>query len=230
MKRRVNTFGTIIVEVKGYIYIYPGSKVPWTLLSGYSEIIFLHICQIGTINDSSPHAVSANRILWVYAGFWWYHGILVVHLQDSVGAFWAIKDRGTSIIGLSVKNYYDWRTIEGLQLVMHNAVYHYQKFGNIFCGRSMLKRVRNVTGMVPWRRLVVCYSCFMCYNAHVCLPFVAMCDNLHRTVISHSLLWNSSCFGVIFSIHDAKSLHRILLVHYNGFCVILGYRSRLVDT
>ena len=45
--------------------------------------------------DSSPlfetlnHAVSANRILWVYAGFWWYHGILVVHLQDSVGAFGA---------------------------------------------------------------------------------------------------------------------------------------------
>ena len=35
------------------------------------------------------HAVSANRIMWVYAGFWWYHGILVVHLQDSVGAFGA---------------------------------------------------------------------------------------------------------------------------------------------
>ena len=35
------------------------------------------------------HAVSANRILWVYAGFWWYHGILMVHLQDSVGAFGA---------------------------------------------------------------------------------------------------------------------------------------------
>ena len=35
------------------------------------------------------HAVSANRILWVCAGFWWYHGILVVHLQDSVGAFGA---------------------------------------------------------------------------------------------------------------------------------------------
>ena len=35
------------------------------------------------------HAVSANRILWVYAGFWWYHGILVVHLRDSVGAFGA---------------------------------------------------------------------------------------------------------------------------------------------
>ena len=33
------------------------------------------------------HAVSANRILWVNAGFWWYHGILVVHLQDSGGAF-----------------------------------------------------------------------------------------------------------------------------------------------
>ena len=38
---------------------------------------------------SHYHAVSANRILWVYAGFWWYHGILVVHLQDSVGAFGA---------------------------------------------------------------------------------------------------------------------------------------------
>ena len=35
------------------------------------------------------HAVSAYRILWVYAGFWWYHGILLVHLQDSVGAFGA---------------------------------------------------------------------------------------------------------------------------------------------
>ena len=35
------------------------------------------------------HAISANRILWVYAGFWWYHGILVVHLQDSGGAFGA---------------------------------------------------------------------------------------------------------------------------------------------
>ena len=35
------------------------------------------------------HAVSANRILWVYAGFWWYHGILVLLLQDSVGAFGA---------------------------------------------------------------------------------------------------------------------------------------------
>ena len=39
--------------------------------------------------DLYNHAVSANRILWVYAGFSWYHGILVVHLQDSVGAFGA---------------------------------------------------------------------------------------------------------------------------------------------
>ena len=53
---------------------------------------------------SQLHAVSANRILWVYAGFWWYHGILVVHLQDSVGAFWAIKDQDASIRGLSVEN------------------------------------------------------------------------------------------------------------------------------
>ena len=50
------------------------------------------------------HGVSANRILWVYAGFWWYHGILVAHLQDSVGAFWAIKDRGISIRCISVEN------------------------------------------------------------------------------------------------------------------------------
>ena len=54
--------------------------------------------------DSYQHAVSANRILWVYAGFWWYHGILVVHLQDSVGAFWAIKDQDASIRGPSVEN------------------------------------------------------------------------------------------------------------------------------
>ena len=33
------------------------------------------------------HTLSVNRILWVYSGFWGYHGILVVHLQDSVGAF-----------------------------------------------------------------------------------------------------------------------------------------------
>ena len=116
---------------------------------------------------------------------------------------------------------YNRQTIEGLQLVMHNVVSHYQKYWYIFCGRSMLKRVRNVMGMVPWRRLVACYSCFMLYNVYVCRHFAAMSDNLHRTVISRSLLWNSSRFGVIFSIHNAKSLHRILLVHYNGFCDFL---------
>ena len=82
----------------------------------------------------------------------------------------------------------------------------------------MLKRVRSVAGMVPWRRLLACYSCFLLYNVCVCLHFAAMCQNLHRIVISHSLLWNSSRFRVIFSIYDAKLLHRILLVHYNGFC------------
>ena len=64
---------------------------------------------------------------------------------------------------------------------------------------------------------VLCYimSC-------VCVPSLwAMSDNLHRTVISRSLLWNSSRFGVIFSIHNVKSLHRILLVHYNWYCDFL---------
>ena len=42
--------------------------------------------------------------MWVYTRFWRYHRILVVHLQDSVGSFWAIKDRGTSIRGLSMEN------------------------------------------------------------------------------------------------------------------------------
>ena len=46
--------------------------------------IRLHVSRLLT---NQKHVVSANRILWVYAGFWWYHGILVVHLQDSVGAF-----------------------------------------------------------------------------------------------------------------------------------------------
>ena len=113
---------------------------------------------------------------------------------------------------------YDWRTIEGLQLVMHNVDSHYQNYWYIFCGRSVLKRVRNVTGMVPWRRLVASYSCFILCNVYVCLHFAAMCDDLHRAVISSSLLWKSSRFGVIFSIHDARSPHRILLVNYNGFC------------
>ena len=101
---------------------------------------------------------------------------------------------------------------------MHNVVSHYQNYWYIFCGRSVLKLVRNVTGMVPWRRLVASYSCFILYNVYVTLHFAAMCDNLHCTVISSSLLWKSSRFRVIFFIHDARSLHRIMLVNYNGFC------------
>ena len=120
---------------------------------------------------------------------------------------------------------FGWRTIEGLQLVMHNVFSHYQNYWYIFCGRSELKRVRSVTGMVPWRRLVACYSCFILSYVYVCLHFAAMCDNLHCTVISPSLLWKSSRFGVIFPIHDAKSLSRILLVHCQGFCDSWLHRS-----
>ena len=112
--------------------------------------------------------------------------------------------------------WYAWRTIEGLQLVMHTIVSHYENYWYIFCGKSMLKRVGNVKGIVPWRQLGACYSCFMLYNVYVCLHFATMCDNLHPTAISPCLLWNTSRF-FIFSIHEAKSLHRILLVHYNGF-------------
>ena len=72
--------------------------VVWLPLDSLINILILKVC------GDWYHAVSGNRILWVHAGFWWYHGILVVHLQDSVGAFWAIKDRGTSIRGLFVEN------------------------------------------------------------------------------------------------------------------------------
>ena len=166
------------------------------------------------------HAVSANMIRRVYSGFWWYNGILVVHLQDSVGACWATTDRGINILGFfSVEKYYDWRAVEGLQLVMHTVISHYQKCWCVlsFCGRLMLKRVRSVTGMESWWRLVTYHSCFMLYNVYVWLHFTAKHYNLHCIVISPSLLWNQTHFGVISSIHEAKSLHRILLFYYNGF-------------
>ena len=94
----------------------------------------------------------------------------------------------------------------------------------------MLKHVRNVTGMVPWRRLVACYSCFILYIVYVCLHFAAMCDNLHRTVISPAFCEKSSHFGVILSIHDTKSLLMILSLHYNGFCYSWLKRRDLYKT
>ena len=62
-------------------------------VTGWPQNFSLYSC-LGEVGSGSKlqgqcHAVSANRILWVYAGFWWYHGILLVHLQDSVGAFGA---------------------------------------------------------------------------------------------------------------------------------------------
>ena len=72
--------------------------------------------------------------------------------------------------------------------------------------------------------LVLYYITCMC-----AFTFAVMCDNLHHTVISPSLLWKSSRFVVIFSIHDAKSINRMLLVHYNGFCdSLLQRNSRIV--
>ena len=71
---------------------------------------------------------------------------------------------------------------------------------------------------VSYWRLVTCYSCYILYNVYLCLPFRAKYVNLHCIVVSSSLLWNQTLFGVISSIHEAKSLHRLLLVYYTGFC------------
>ena len=126
-------------------------------------------------------------------GFWWcIYRILLVYFE-------LLKYWSTCIRGLSVETV----ITDGLSRV---------------CGRSVLKRVCNVTGMVPWRWPLACYSCFIFYNVYVCLHFAVTYGHLHRTVISPSLLWKSSRFGVIFSIPDSNSLHRILLLHYNGFC------------
>ena len=126
------------------------------------------------------HAVSANGILWVHAGFWWYHGILVVHLQDSVGAFWAMKYRVTSICGLSVANV----MTDGLSRVCSSwciMLFLIAKILEYILWEINVKTCPQCQGkMVPWRRLVACYSCFMSYNVYVCLLFAAMCDNLHR--------------------------------------------------
>ena len=102
--------------------------------------------------------------------FWWYHGILVVHLQDSVGAFWAIKGRFTSIRGHFVENVMtdELSTVCSWWCMMLFLII---KITGIFSGKSVLKRVCNVTGMVPWRRLVACYSCFILHNVYVCLHF-----------------------------------------------------------
>ena len=73
-----------------------------TKLSGICTHTLTYIWMNNSITQI--HAVSVNRILWVYSGFWWCHAILVVQLQDSGGAFWAISDRGINILGFSVEN------------------------------------------------------------------------------------------------------------------------------
>ena len=113
---------------------------------------------------------------------------------------------------------------------MHTVVSHYQKCWYIFCGRSMLKRVRSVTGMASWWRLGKYHSCFIFLTVYLCLDFTVKCDNLHCIVVSSSLLWNWTRFRVILSIHNTKSLHRILLVYYNGFCDSWLSQQRGKDT
>ena len=144
-----------------YKAIYTSFIVPIGTNSNILWLKFNPFHAVENFDRPHHHAVSANRILWVYAGFWWYHGILVVHLQDSVGAFWAIKDQDASIRGLSVENVMTDGLSRVMYLVMYNVVSHYQNYWYIFCGREVLKRVRNVTGMVPWRRLVAYYSYFI---------------------------------------------------------------------
>ena len=99
-------------------YWYLWSSVKFQGHTAKNTSILTQIGHFGTVTPAWIHwwlwndeqslkqhqAVSTNRILWVYTRFCWYHGILMVHLQDSVGAFWAIKDLGTSIRGLSVEN------------------------------------------------------------------------------------------------------------------------------
>ena len=120
---------------------------------------------------TQTHTASANRILCRYPGFHGTTGFWWCICRILGGAFW------------SALKCSHWRTIEGLQLVMHNVVSHYQTCWYMSCGRSMLKRVRNVTGMVSWWRLVACFSCFTLYDVYMCLHFASKRDILYPTVI-----------------------------------------------
>ena len=148
-------------------------------------------------------------------GFWWYiYRILLVHFERyQIGILISLFFCGKC---------HDWRTVDGLKLVMHNIVFHCQKCWSIFCGRSMLKHVRSVTGMASWWRLVTYYSCFMLWNVYLCLHFTSKRDHLHCIVITSSLLLVSG------------SYYRFMMLNrYTGLCwfittdsVILDCRSR----
>ena len=93
------------------------------------------------------HAVSANRILWVYAGFWWYHGILVVHLQDSVGAFgakwltkWLHHAKAQPHRGVLR---WEWGN-KDVHLVTTFVFCHASKYYYFSAGVSLWKRVRKM--------------------------------------------------------------------------------------
>ena len=87
--------------------------------------------------------------------------------------------------------------------------------------------------MVPWRRLVACYSCFMLQCVCVGFHFAAMCDNLHRAVIPPP---PPQAFCGIQVISES-CCQFMMLNRYTGFCwfitmesVILDYRSKVEDT
>ena len=124
------------------------------------------------------------------------HRILVVPGDSGgastgfVGAFWAIKDRGTSICSLPVENVITDRL---------------SRVCSWWC--IMLFLISKNTGINLW-------PCVIIYTAPR-FP-IAFCG--------------IQVFRSHISIHDVKSLHRIMLVHYKGCYVIPDYLRRVADT
>ena len=159
----------------------------------------------------------------MYAGFWWYHGILVVHLQDSVGAFWAIKDQDTSIRGLSVENV----MTDGLSRVciwwciMLSLI---TKITGIYFVGEKCKNVSAMSrewclGDDSWHVILVLYykMCLCAFTLQPCvmiytvgLPWLppAFCEN---QVVSESYFWF------------------VMLNRYTGFCWFITTDSVILD-
>ena len=160
-------------------------------------------------------------ILWVYAGFWWYHGILVVHLQDSVGAFgakwltkWLHHAKAPPHRGVLR---WEWGN-KDVHLVTTFVFCHVSKCFYFSTGVSLWKRVRKMpksgTGhadvigflghilVMHWKN-----SSLQLGNKMAELSDI---DSYHETLIhiaNHGCAW-SIC---------AQIIQRILWC-YNGFC------------